>query len=46
MPLAIYLANETNPDEAIVLSLVLIGVSFAVLVALRDRFLGGGARAA
>ena len=46
MPLAIYLANETNPDEAIVLSLVLIGVSFAVLVALRDRFLGGGAPAA
>ena len=43
MPLAIYLANETNPDEAIVLSLVLIAVSFAVLVALRDRFLGGGA---
>ncbi len=42
MPLAIYLANETNPDEAIVLSLVLIAVSFAVLVALRDRFLGGG----
>ncbi|HEY1281320.1 MAG TPA: molybdate ABC transporter permease subunit [Acidimicrobiales bacterium] len=46
MPLAIYLANETNPDDAIVLSLVLIGVSFAVLVALRDRFLGGGAPAA
>jgi molybdate transport system permease protein len=46
MPLAIYLANETNPDEAIILSLVLIAVSFAVLVALRDRFLGGGAPAA
>ena len=42
MPLAIYIANETNPDEAIVLSLVLIAVSFGVLVALRDRFLGGG----
>ena len=41
MPLAIYLANETDPDEAIVLSLVLIAVSFGVLVALRDRFLGG-----
>jgi molybdate transport system permease protein len=41
MPLAIYLRrNEINPDEAIVLSLVLIAVSFAVLVALRDRFLG------
>ncbi len=46
MPLAIYLANETNPDEAIILSLVLVAVSFAVLVALRDRFLGGGAPAA
>jgi molybdate transport system permease protein len=43
MPLAIYLANETDPDQAIVLSLVLIGVSFVVLVALRDRFLGGRA---
>jgi molybdate transport system permease protein len=42
MPLAIYLANETNPDEAIILSLVLIAVSFGVLVGLRDRFLGGG----
>jgi molybdate transport system permease protein len=42
MPLAIYLANESNPDEAIVLSLLLIAISFAVLVGLRDRFLGGG----
>jgi len=43
MPLAIYLANEGNPDEAVALSLVLVSVSFIVLVALRDRFLGGGA---
>jgi molybdate transport system permease protein len=43
MPLAIYLANEVNPDEAVVLSLVLIAISFGVLVALRDRFLGTGA---
>ena len=42
MPLAIYIANEVNPDEAIILSLVLIAISFGVLVALRDRFLGGG----
>ena len=41
MPLAIYLANETNPEEALVLSLVLVTVSFVVLVALRDRYLGG-----
>jgi molybdate transport system permease protein len=43
MPLAIYLANETNPGEAVMLSIVLIAVSFAVLVALRDRFIGSGA---
>jgi molybdate transport system permease protein len=43
MPLAIYLENETSPDEAIVLSLVLVAASFAVLVGLRDRYLGGGA---
>ena len=33
---------EIEPDEALVLSLVLIVVSFAVLVGLRDRWLGGG----
>ena len=43
MPLATYLALESNPDEALILSLVLIGVSFAVLVGLRDRWLGGTA---
>jgi molybdate transport system permease protein len=42
MPLAIYIANEINPEEAVVLSLVLIAVSFAVLVTLRDRFLNSG----
>jgi molybdate transport system permease protein len=42
MPLAIYLANEIDPEEAIALSLVLVAVSFGVLVALRDRYLGGG----
>jgi len=43
MPLATYLALESNPEEALILSLVLIGVSFAVLVGLRDRWLGGAA---
>jgi molybdate transport system permease protein len=43
MPLAIYLANESNPDEAVMLSIVLVVVSFGVLVTLRERFLGGGA---
>jgi molybdate transport system permease protein len=42
MPLAIYLSLETDPDEAIMLSIVLIVVSFAVLVGLRDRWLGQG----
>jgi molybdate transport system permease protein len=46
MPLLIYLANESNPDEALVLSLVLVVVSFAVLVALRDRYLRTGGVAA
>lgn len=41
MPLATYLALETDPDEAIMLSLILIAISFTVLVGLRDRWLGG-----
>ena len=45
MPLAIYLALESNPDEALMLSMVLIAVSFAVLIGLRDRWLGGSAQA-
>ena len=44
MPLAVYLALETNPQEAIVLALVLTAISFAVLVALRDRFMGALAK--
>jgi molybdate transport system permease protein len=40
MPLAVYLSLETNPEEAIVLALVLIVISFVVLVGLRDRWLG------
>jgi molybdate transport system permease protein len=41
LPLATYLALESTPQDAIILSLVLISVSFAVLVALRERWLGG-----
>jgi len=41
MPLAVYLALESNPDAAILLSLVLLAVSLAVLIGLRDRWLGG-----
>ena len=40
LPLAVYLALETSPEAAIMLSLVLLAVSLAVLVALRDRWLG------
>jgi molybdate transport system permease protein len=40
MPLAVYLALETNPEAAIALSLVLLGVSLAVLIGLRHRWLG------
>ena len=43
MPLATYLALESDPESALVLSLVLIVVSFTVLLALRDRWLGTGA---
>jgi molybdate transport system permease protein len=41
LPLAVYLALETDAPQAIGLSLVLVAVSFAVLVGLRDRWLGG-----
>jgi molybdate transport system permease protein len=41
MPLAVYLALESDTGQALVLSLVLIVVSFGVLVGLRDRWLGG-----
>ena len=40
MPLAVYLLLETNPEGSFVLSLVLLFVSLAVLVGLRDRWLG------
>jgi molybdate transport system permease protein len=39
MPLAIFLAFENRPEAAIALSLVLVAISLAVLVALRDRWL-------
>jgi len=40
MPLAVYIALETNPDGAIALSLILLAVSLALLVGLRSRWLG------
>jgi molybdate transport system permease protein len=41
VPIAVYLALETDPAGAQTLSLVLIAVSVAVLVALRGRWVGG-----
>jgi molybdate transport system permease protein len=43
MPLAIYVARESDQDKAIVLSLLLIAVSFVVLVGLRDRWMSRAA---
>ncbi len=40
VPLAVYLLLEANPDVAIGLSIVLLGVCIAVLALLRDRWLG------
>jgi molybdate transport system permease protein len=39
IPLAVYVALESRPQAGIVLSLVLLGVSLAILVALRRRWL-------
>ncbi len=38
--IATYLALETDQRDALVLSVVMIGTSFAVLVGLRDRWMG------
>jgi molybdate transport system permease protein len=40
MPSAIYVSLESRPEGAIALSLVLLAVSLAVLIALRGRWLG------
>jgi molybdate transport system permease protein len=40
MPLAVYLALQHDPESAIVLSLMLLVVSVATLLLLRDRWLG------
>jgi len=41
MPIAVYYTLETDPEAAIALSLVLLLISVAVLVALRGHWLGG-----
>lgn len=40
MPLETYLALESDPDRAVLVSLLLVAISFAVLFALRGRWLG------
>jgi molybdate transport system permease protein len=40
VPIAVYLALETKPEAAITLSLILLLVSVAILVGMRDRWLG------
>lgn len=40
MPLAVYLALETDLQAAIVLSLLLLAVSVTILVSLRDKWIG------
>jgi molybdate transport system permease protein len=40
VPIAVYLALETRPEAAITLSLILLVVSLAILVGMRDRWLG------
>jgi molybdate transport system permease protein len=40
VPVAVYVAMETRPESAIVLSLILLAISLAILVGMRDRWLG------
>jgi len=40
VPIAVYLALETKPEAAITLSLIALVVSVAILVGMRDRWLG------
>ncbi len=46
MPLEAYLALETDPDRAVLVSLLLVAISFAVLYALRGRWVGTALRGA
>ncbi|MGH3744483.1 MAG: ABC transporter permease [Mycobacteriales bacterium] len=44
LPLATYIALQTDPESAIALALLLLAVSIAVLLLLRERWLRPGAR--
>jgi molybdate transport system permease protein len=40
MPLAVYQALQTDPEAALVLSLLMLAVSVGVLALLRERWFG------
>jgi molybdate transport system permease protein len=40
LPLAVYVSLETNPDGAIILSLVLLVISLAILIGMRRQWVG------
>ena len=42
LPLSVYLSLESQPEAAIIQALVLVAIAFAVLIGLRDRWLGAG----
>jgi len=44
VPLETYLALETDLDRAVLLSLLLVAISFAVIYALRGRWVGAALR--
>jgi len=46
LPIATYLALESDIDQALLMSLVLVAVSMAVLISMSDRWTGvvGGRR--
>ncbi len=41
LPLAVFVALENDRDTAVALSLVMVAISLVVIVALRDRWVGG-----
>ena len=45
MPLAVYIALETDPQAAVALALVLLAVSIAILLLLRERWTRPGVAA-
>jgi molybdate transport system permease protein len=42
LPLTVYQSLETNPDVAIMLSLILVAISLTIIVSLRDHLFGRG----